>query len=178
MSGSQVIVPQGDEDPIERCRLCHRGRRFIEIGLHEARSRRQPKLGGEFSRSFYCRARKVEPYDFGTALRQRQAIATEVTLQMQDAKSAHIAELVLLDLMQVAASGAQRREIVATWTEMHSDALIPVRPVRLSLHPASDMSSSPAPVGEPLPPAPGDHFQTEATFSAFSASVVDRRDFA
>src|SRR5262245_10715516 len=106
--GKPADRPPGDEDPIERCRARHRRWRIIEICLDELSPRGQRKLGGKISRSFYSRTRKVEPHDLGTALRQYQAIAPEVALQVQDAQPTHVAELFLLNLMQLTASGSQR----------------------------------------------------------------------
>jgi hypothetical protein len=101
-------------------------RRIVQVGLDEARPPGEPELVRQPARGRDRRAREIEPDHLGAALRQRQAVAAEVALQMQDAQPRDRAELGLLDRTQPVMPGAQRRDVVERRPQMDRDPLVPV----------------------------------------------------
>jgi hypothetical protein len=99
--------PPGDKDAIERGRLGDRPGRVIEIGLDKSCPFGKAKFCRKNIGGFDRRMREIEPDHLGAALRQRQAVAAEMTLQMQNPQSIHRAKLGFLDRMQPPASRAQ-----------------------------------------------------------------------
>ncbi|KAK6020599.1 TonB-dependent receptor, partial [Ostertagia ostertagi] len=112
----------GHIDEIERGRLRDRRRRVVEIGADEACSAGQSELDGERVGRVDGGRRKVETDDGGAALREAERVGAEMALQVKHPQAAHVAELGLLYGIQPAASGAQRRQIVAWRLEMNPDA--------------------------------------------------------
>ena len=146
MSGSQVMVPQVTKARSNAARLAHRRRRVVEVAGHEAGAVGEAELRGEPFGGGDGRGREVDADDLGAALRQRQAVAADMALQVDQPlpgqRPEGLAELGLLDRVQPALAAAERREVVAAGCEVHGGELVPMPPVvgvdrrRIRLHQA------------------------------------------
>ena len=124
--GQPVDRAPGDEHAIERRGLRNRRRRIVQVRLDEARPPGEPELGRQRARGRDRGLREVEAHHVRAQLRERQAAAAEVALQMEHAQPLDRPELGRLDRVQPAAPGAQRIELIARRAQMDRDPLVPV----------------------------------------------------
>src|SRR6266851_7374082 len=115
-----------DKHHVEGCHVRDRGRRIIEVRLHEARPFGKPQLIGKLPRGVDSGCREVQSDNRRTALCKLQAVGAEMTLQVQDVAALDRPEFHLFDGAEAATPGSQSREIVAARTEMQGDFLIPM----------------------------------------------------
>ena len=86
-----------DKHHVEGCRFGDRGRRIIEVRLHEARPFGKPQFIGKLTGGIDSECREVQSDDRGTALSKLQAVGAEMTLQVQDAAAIDRPEFDLFD---------------------------------------------------------------------------------
>jgi hypothetical protein len=121
----------GHEDDVEQRPPFKHARRVVHVCLNE-----RGTIGEiEFRRKPFCSVdcgwRKVETDNLGSLLCQRQRVAPEMTLQVEDALASDVTQFARLDGEEVSAPIAQRPQIIAGCIQVVRNPLIPVGTVCL-----------------------------------------------
>src|SRR5689334_14770775 len=94
--------------------------------MNKARPVGEAQLVCQTPRRLNCRCGEVETNHLRAALRQYQAVPSEMALQVKDPLTRDRRQLRLLNRVQFAVSGAEVRQVIAPRADMDADTLIPV----------------------------------------------------